>query len=97
MEVNRADYETLLRIPGIGMRSAGRIVATRRVAPVRIEDLAPLGVVTRRALHFVTCNGRYAGAAGGDPVRLRALLQASASRSDGTVAAQGLLPLVFNG
>lgn len=58
VEVNRADYEVLLRVPGIGIRSARRIVATRRVAPLRLEDLPKLGVVMKRAQYFVTCQGR---------------------------------------
>ena len=59
VEINRADYEALLRVPGIGMRSAKRIVASRRVAQIRFEDLRKLGVVMRRARYFITCQGRY--------------------------------------
>ena len=59
VEVTRADYEALLRVPGIGVRSAKRIIATRRMAPLRFEDLGRLGVVMRRARYFVTCHGRY--------------------------------------
>ncbi len=58
VEVNRADRETLLRVPGIGFTSAVRILASRRFAAIRPEDLAPLGVVMRRAQPFVTCGGR---------------------------------------
>jgi predicted DNA-binding helix-hairpin-helix protein len=61
VEIMRADYEALLRVPGIGVRSAKRILATRRVAPLRVEHLRKLGVVMKRARHFLTCNGMYAG------------------------------------
>ena len=58
VEVNRADYETLLRVPGIGVRSAKRIVASRRIAALSHEDLDRIGVVMKRARHFLTCGGR---------------------------------------
>ena len=58
MEVNQAPYELLLRVPGIGVRSAQRIVAARRSARLRFEDLKRIGVVLKRALYFVTCEGR---------------------------------------
>lgn len=58
VEVNRADYGTLLRVPGIGPASARRIVAARRYGPLRFEDLKKMGVVLKRALYFITCGGR---------------------------------------
>ncbi len=58
VEVNKADYFTLLRVPGIGMKSADRIVKARRSAKLRFEDLKKLGVVLKRALYFITCSGR---------------------------------------
>ncbi len=58
VEVNRAPYERLLRVPGIGVRSAQRIVAARRSARLRFEDLKRIGVVMKRALYFITCGGR---------------------------------------
>ena len=57
MEINRAPYETLLRVPGIGVKSARRIMAARRQAPLRFEDLKKLGVVLKRAVYFITCSG----------------------------------------
>ena len=60
MEVNRADYETLLRIPGVGVTSAKRILVARRVGPLHIEDLKKLGVVMKRAQYFLTASGRTA-------------------------------------
>lgn len=58
IEVNKADYYTLLRVPGIGMRSAERIVKARRNARIRFEDLKKFGVVLKRAIYFITCNGK---------------------------------------
>ncbi len=55
VDVNRADYETLLRVPGIGLLSARRIVASRRHAALTADDLSALGVVMKRARLFLTC------------------------------------------
>ena len=60
VEIMRADYETLLRVPGIGPTSARRIVSARRTAHLRFEDLKKLGVVVKRAQYFVLCDGRAA-------------------------------------
>lgn len=58
VEVNRADYEILLRIPGVGVKSAQRIVRARRNGALRFDDLKKIGVVLKRALYFITCGGR---------------------------------------
>lgn len=58
VEVERADYMTLLRVPGIGVKSAQRIVKARRYGALRFEDLKKMGVVLKRALYFITCGGR---------------------------------------
>ncbi|MDF2608662.1 MAG: Radical domain protein [Lachnospiraceae bacterium] len=58
IEVNKADYYTLLRVPGIGVRSAERIVKARRTAKLRFEDLKKIGVVLKRAIYFITCSGQ---------------------------------------
>ncbi len=58
VEVNRADYKLLLRVPGIGYRSAERIVKARRHASLDFDDLKKIGVVLKRALYFITCRGR---------------------------------------
>ena len=58
VEVNRADYEALLRVPGVGVRSARRILAARRVGPLTFEGLTRLGVILKRAQYFLTCSGR---------------------------------------
>ena len=58
VDVNRAAYEELLRVPGIGFRSAQRMVTSRRIAALRREDLPKFGVVMKRAQFFITCAGR---------------------------------------
>jgi len=58
VEVNYADYEALLRVPGIGVTSAKRILAARRVGNIQIEDLRKMGVVMKRAQYFLTASGK---------------------------------------
>lgn len=58
VEVTKADYMTLLRVPGIGVKSAQRIVKARRYGTLRFEDLKKMGVVLKRALYFITCGGK---------------------------------------
>ena len=57
VEINRAPYQTLLRVPGIGYVSARRIVAARRTNRLDFSDLKRIGVVLKRAIYFITCNG----------------------------------------
>lgn len=61
IEVNRATKRLLLRIPGIGVRSAQRIIMARQVHSLDFEDLKKLGVVLKRAKYFITCKGKYWG------------------------------------
>lgn len=58
VEINSADYHTLLRVPGIGTISAQRIITARKSAALDFEDLKRLGVVLKRAVYFITCKGR---------------------------------------
>jgi putative DNA modification/repair radical SAM protein len=58
LEVNKADYLMLLRVPGIGVQSARRIIAARRVKALRWEDLSKLGIVMKRAQYFVMAQGK---------------------------------------
>ncbi len=59
IEINRADYNSLLRVPGIGMKSAQKIVSSRRYANLRFEDLKKMGIVLKRARYFITCSGKF--------------------------------------
>ncbi len=58
VEINRADYRTLLRVPGIGVKSARRIIRARKSASLGFDDLKKIGVVLKRALYFITCGGK---------------------------------------
>lgn len=58
VEINRADYQMILRVPGIGVKSAQRIVRARRNGNLTFDDLKKIGVTLKRALYFITCNGR---------------------------------------
>ena len=58
VEINKADYKTLLRVPGIGVKSARRIIGARKSAALHFDDLKKMGVVLKRALYFITCSGR---------------------------------------
>ena len=59
VEVNKADYSVLLRVPGIGVRSAQRIINARRVQALDFAGIKKLGVVLKRARYFITCKGKY--------------------------------------
>lgn len=59
VEINKADYAMLLRVPGIGVRSAQRIANARRVQSLGFSDLKKLGAVLKRARYFITCKGKY--------------------------------------
>lgn len=61
VEVNKADLATLLRVPGIGVRSANKILAARKYASLEYEHLKKMRVVLKRARHFITCNGKFYG------------------------------------
>ena len=58
VEINHASYQTLLRVPGIGYKSAERIVKARRRNRLNFDDLKKIGVVLKRALYFITCSGK---------------------------------------
>lgn len=63
IEVNTADYETLLRVPGIGIVYAKKILRARKWGTIRFETLAHLGIPLKRARFFITCSGQYMGGA----------------------------------
>jgi len=73
IEINRADYETLLRIPGIGAKTARRILETRQSKKITIEILQRMGAVLKRARYFLTAAGAFIERPD-DPDRIRGLL-----------------------
>ena len=78
VEINRADYETLLRVPGIGAKTARRILETRRSRSLSFDGLRRVGAVLKRARYFITCGGAFIERPD-DPRRIRRIL----SDSDG--------------
>lgn len=58
VEINRADYYTLLRVPGMGVKSAQRVIAARKNGALDFDALKKMGVVLKRAVYFITCSGR---------------------------------------
>lgn len=58
VEVQSAPYDMILRIPGIGPRSAGRIMKARRYGRLDFDTLKKMGVVLKRAHYFITCQGK---------------------------------------
>ena len=58
VEVNKAPYETLLRVPGLGVLSVQKIVKARRMGVLDFIDLKKMGVVLKRAQYFITCKGK---------------------------------------
>lgn len=61
VEINRAPLEMLLRVPGIGAKSAYRIIEARKYTPLGFENLAKMRIVLKRAKHFITCKGKFYG------------------------------------
>lgn len=61
IEINKASYKELLRVPGIGVTSAKRIVMARKYSTIRYEHLKKLGIVVKRAKYFITVNGEFLG------------------------------------
>ena len=58
-EINTCSYKELLKIPGIGIKSAKRIVSSRKIFTLQFKDLKNMGVVLKRAKYFITCNHKY--------------------------------------
>lgn len=58
-EINTASYNDLIKIPGIGLTSAKKIVSSRRYFKIEFDDLKKMGVSIKRAKYFITCNGKY--------------------------------------
>ena len=58
-EINKCSYNDLLKIPGIGITSAKRIICSRKFFTLTFADLKKMGIVLKRAKYFITCNGKY--------------------------------------
>lgn len=74
VEINKASYEMLIRIPGIGIKGAQKIISSRRISNLTFSDLKKLGIVLKRAQYFITCNGKYYGAVEFDDQKIKKAL-----------------------
>jgi predicted DNA-binding helix-hairpin-helix protein len=91
VEINKAPYESLLRVPGIGVTGARKLIRARRAAKLDFPDLKKLGIVLKRAQYFILCSGKAIGTLKTDSSAiLNALLSRSAIErlSDTTYARQ---------
>lgn len=61
IEVNKAEYEQLLRIPGIGLTFAKKILEARKYGSITHQTLRRIGVSLKKTTYFITCNGKYEG------------------------------------
>ena len=71
VDINRADYEMILRVPGIGVLSAQKIVMARRHRKLNSLHLKKIGIVMKRAKYFITCNELPASTTDWEPERLK--------------------------
>ncbi len=71
VDINRADYEMILRVPGIGVQSAQKIVMARRHRKLNLLHLKKIGIVMKRAKYFITCNELPASKTDWAPERLK--------------------------
>jgi putative DNA modification/repair radical SAM protein len=69
IEINTANVEQLLRVPGIGAKGAYKIIAARKFTKLSFEDLKKMRIVLKRARHFITCNGKFFGVDGQEQVK----------------------------
>lgn len=74
VEINTADYDTLLRVPGFGTTYARRIVEARRYCNLSFDTLKQMKISLKRAKYFITCGGRFLGNGETDPFILREIL-----------------------
>lgn len=61
LEINKASYDKLIRIPGIGLISAKKILKERKTTILTLEGLKKMGIPLKRAMNFITINGKYYG------------------------------------
>ncbi len=82
VEINTAPLETLLRVPGIGAKSAYRITEARRFAKLDFDNLAKMRIVLKRAKHFITCKGKFYGSQNAAQIKTSLLLAGASEVSE---------------
>ncbi len=89
VDINRADYEMILRVPGIGVQSAQKIVLARRHRKLNSDHLKKIGVVMKRAKYFITCNELPVSTTDWEPEKLKhKLVTESVSKNKKTMDTQ---------
>ncbi|MDR1088077.1 MAG: putative DNA modification/repair radical SAM protein [Coriobacteriales bacterium] len=94
VEINKVPYEMLLRVPGIGVRGAKRIVMARRHHSLCFEDLKRLNITMKRAQYFITCNGAYTDGIIFDPLSIYTLLAGETKKRRAKGVLDGQLQLL---
>lgn len=84
VEINKAPYAMLLKVPGIGIQGARKIISSRRLGPLHFDDLKKLGIVLKRARYFITCRTKYYGDVPLDPQHIRLVLTPTSSIEEPT-------------
>ncbi len=84
VDINRADYEMILRVPGIGVQSAKKIVVARRHRKLNLQHLQKIGVAVKRARYFIACNELPASAHDWSPEKFRRTIMAESSAKNRT-------------
>jgi predicted DNA-binding helix-hairpin-helix protein len=74
VDVNKADYEELIRVPGIGTTYAQRIIQARKICGLTFDTLQKMKIPLKKSGHFITCGGMYRGGLKDDPMKMRSLL-----------------------
>ena len=74
VEINTAPLAALLRVPGIGAKSAYKIIEARKFCKLDFDNLAKLRIVLKRAKHFITCKGKFYGSESVETVKTSLLL-----------------------
>lgn len=97
MEINKASFLELLRIPGIGNITARRIVASRRFAALNFDSLTKMGVVMKRAKYFITCSGKYFGTSDLEAPKLKVHLLDAPKKNSTQMSLFELYPGQFGG
>ncbi len=93
IDVNAAPYEMILRIPGVGVKSAKKIVESRRFRPLRREHLRKIGVVWKRAQYFLLCADKDFRTLNYDPGVIRQQITFPSSRTGRHAVPTGQLAL----
>ena len=92
-EINTASYYDLLKVPGIGPKSAKKIIATRKYYKLEFNDLKKMNISIKRAKYFIVCNGKYFT---NKNILNKKIIEASLVLDDKTVASTGVQLSLFN-